>query len=146
MKPSVSIGGETETQNRIPPPPATYTTFLNAAINIRRFVLRHLSLPRMRPKRVLPRSNPTSDRLFLLKYQMHPWYIEPTWKSRWGLSAWMNWFRGGELPGDSKYFPQGFLSSEVGPNVLIGKGHDQMEETRERLMQANRGGCPFVTF
>ncbi len=50
------------------------------------------------------------------------------------------------MPGDSKYFPQGFLSSEVGPISLIGKGQDEMDATRERLMQANLGGCPFATF
>lgn len=50
------------------------------------------------------------------------------------------------MPGDSKYYPEGFLSSEVGPIALMGKGHDEMEVTRERLVRANRGGCPFAAF
>ena len=50
------------------------------------------------------------------------------------------------MPGDSKYYPEGFLSSEVGPTAVTGTGHDEMEETRGRLVLANRGGCPFATF
>ena len=142
----MSPNREAETPHRIPAPPVYYPVALNAIINLRKFILRYLTLPRMKPKRILPRNNPTSNRLFLLKYRMHPWYIEPTWKSRWGLSAWMNWFRGGVLPGDSKYYPEGFLSSEVGPTVLIGKGHDEMEATKERLVRSDRAGCPFATF
>jgi hypothetical protein len=80
------------------------------------------------------------------RYRVHPWYVKPTLMSRWGLSAWGIWFRGGTLPGDQgqRYFPEGFLSSEVGPSALRGKGLQEMNETRQRLSQAGRGGCPFL--
>jgi hypothetical protein len=80
------------------------------------------------------------------RYRVHPWYVKPTLKNRWGLSAWGIWFRGGTLPGDGgqTYFPEGFLASEVGPSALSGKGREEMDEMRKRLKEARRGGCPFL--
>ena len=67
-------------------------------------------------------------------------------KNRWGVSAWLTWWRGGALPGDEgeKYAPEGFLCAEVGPSGLQNKGLQEMEEDRERMMKLSRGGCPFA--
>ena len=50
------------------------------------------------------------------------------------------------LPGDEggKYTPEGFLSSELGPSALNGKGAKEMEATKEKLAKSGRGGCPFI--
>ena len=56
--------------------------------------------------------------------------------------------KGGILPGDEgdKYFPQGFVASELGPNALRHFGKEKMEAERQRLeaeLNSERGKCPF---
>lgn len=82
----------------------------------------------------------------MLKYCVHPWYVELTLKNRWSLSAWLTWYRGGALPGDDgdRYAPDGYLFIEIGPTTLRDKGIEEMDEDHDRLMKANRGGCPFA--
>ncbi|KAA6407364.1 MAG: hypothetical protein FRX48_08912 [Lasallia pustulata] len=126
-------------------PPRIYDRIFNAVITIRKLVLRYLSLPRRRGVQYLTTPTP-SGRLHLRRYRGHPWYVEPTVKNRWGVSAWLTWWRGGALPGDEgeKYAPEGFLCAEVGPSGLQNKGLQEMEEDRERMMKLSRGGCPFA--
>lgn len=53
------------------------------------------------------------------------------------------------LPGDGgdKYFPDGFVASELGPNGLRGRGEKEMRVDRARLDElwgSERGVCPFL--
>lgn len=93
---------------------------------------------------LLPKLSP-SGRLHLPKYRIQPWYVQPTLKNRWGISAWMIWLRGGALPGDEdgKYQPEGFLSSEVGPTTFQGKGLDATMENQQQLLCSRRQGFSF---
>ncbi|KAF7502870.1 hypothetical protein GJ744_004965 [Endocarpon pusillum] len=127
-------------------PPATYYHLIHTFVSVRKFVLRYLSLPRIRRKNLPPIPTP-SGRLHLRRYRVHPWYVKPTFKNRWSLSAWILWFQGEALPGDDgqRYCPEGFLSSEVGPSAFSGKGLKEMAEMRQRLSEAGRGGCPFLS-
>ena len=54
------------------------------------------------------------------------------------------------LPGDEgeKYFPQGYLVEEIGPDAKMGKGAEEMEKEKKRLeglreAVVENGGCPF---
>jgi hypothetical protein len=82
------------------------------------------------------------------QYISHPWYVKPTWASRWGPSAWMVRVLGGVLPGDGgdSYKPQGYRISELGPQALEAKGKDEMEVTRAILADNARSGCPFTAW
>lgn len=56
--------------------------------------------------------------------------------------------KGGVLPGDKggKYFPEGFVAADLGPNGLRGKGEKEMEEEKlrlEKLWTSDAGRCPF---
>lgn len=56
--------------------------------------------------------------------------------------------KGGILPGDDgdKYFPDGFVASELGPTALRGYGKEKMELDKKRLeaaMNSETGRCPF---
>lgn len=82
------------------------------------------------------------------KYTISPWYVKPTFRNRWGFGAWKTWLKGGILPGDEgdKYFPQGFIASELGPNTLRNFGKEKMEAEMQRLeveLNSERGKCPF---
>ena len=138
---------------RLPTPSRGYYTLLHILISIRKQVLLHLTLPRRKPKKRLP--VPTSSgRFHTRKYTHHPWYIKPTLKNRWGLKAWLSWLQGGVLPGDprhgDKYFPQGFVISELGPMSMINTGSKEMERDKEVLISAlgdeyKPWGCPLIT-
>ena len=84
-------------------------------------------------------------RYSLSGYVVHPWYVKPTLTRRWGPGAWMTRLLGYAVPGDTgdKYSPQGYSFAEIGPKYLSGKGVKEMDENRTRLVNANRGGCPF---
>ncbi|PVH89601.1 hypothetical protein DL98DRAFT_475870, partial [Cadophora sp. DSE1049] len=131
----------------IPRPPPSYFTFIRRFVAVRKFFLLHLSLPRRKPKKRLPIAT-SSGRMLAKKYTISPWYVKPTFKNRWGFGAWKTWLKGGILPGDEgdRYFPQGFVASELGPNALRNFGKEKMEAERRRLeveMNSERGKCPF---
>ena len=74
---------------------------------------------------------------------MHPWYLRPTIRSRWGPTALLKLLKG-VPPGDDKMFmPEGFMTKELGPKGLMGKGQDEMEADISRLKGQISGGCPW---
>lgn len=97
-------------------------------------------------KRIIPDApNPVTGRFNARRYRLRPWYVKPTISKRWGPKAWWIWMNGGVLPGDDgdKFHPEGYIITEVGPESKKGKGEKQMSETQSKLLQKNRGGCPF---
>lgn len=129
---------------RIPKPPRIYYHLLNIGIKVRKAYLRFLSLPQIRKIHLLPELS-SSGRLHRRKYRVQPWYVKPTLKNRWGVSAWIIWLKRGALPGDEngKYQPEGFLCSELGPIAFQGKGLDEMAENQKQLIRSDRGEYSF---
>ncbi|KAH0562356.1 hypothetical protein GP486_002947 [Trichoglossum hirsutum] len=126
----------------------SYLTFIRTFNSIRKFVLLRLTLPRVRPKKRLPIAA-SSGRIHARRYNIQPWYVKPTIVSRCGPAAWRTWLQGGVLPGDQgdKYFPQGFIASELGPTTLRECGKEKMEAERQRLeseLTSEIGKCPFL--
>ncbi|KAF2091255.1 hypothetical protein K490DRAFT_54148 [Saccharata proteae CBS 121410] len=111
---------------KIPFPSPRFTSTLAHLINLRKHVLLSLSLPRRPSKRRIyifdnpscpisshpSSSSPTTTqpRYNVPRWRIHPWYVAPSTKNRWGVGAWLTWWRGGVLPGDEgeKYEPGGF--------------------------------------
>ncbi|KAL1890057.1 hypothetical protein Sste5346_008493 [Sporothrix stenoceras] len=131
---------------------------------MRRFVLRHLALPRFGVYRVASENaDPVTGRVKLNEYITHPWYNAPTVWNRWGPMAILMRLAGGALPGDTRvdgedvrlkgresevkggstYLPEGFLVSDLGPFNFMGQGKDETESEMERLRTTRSGGCPF---
>ncbi|KAL8870416.1 MAG: hypothetical protein Q9174_003541, partial [Haloplaca sp. 1 TL-2023] len=130
----------------IPKPPSIYLRTMSLLVFVRKIFLRHFSLPRRRRLTRMPTPSPFGEgKLNLPRCRMHPWYILPTFKKRWGLSALSTRLRGGILPGDDdKFMPNGFLTRELGPLGLVGKGHDEVQEEVDRLEKSGGKGCPFT--
>ena len=86
-----------------------------------------------------------NGRYHLTYYDAYPFYIKPSFSSRWGPTAWQKWLAGVPLPGDEgdKYMPQGYKIEESGPKSLFGKGAAEMKATKEKLDRERTGGCPF---
>lgn len=61
---------------------------------------------------------------------------------RWGPNALLLRLVGGLVPGDERYCPEGYRIHELGPVELVGKGDDEMHDTRDEL-RAKRTGCVF---
>ncbi|KAF4904205.1 Mycophenolic acid synthesis protein B [Colletotrichum fructicola] len=118
----------------------------NAIMNTRRWVLRHLCLPRPKwwTNPMLKDIDKKTCRYYLPTYLAHPYYVKPTFYSRWGPAAIYSRLIGGRLPGDegTKYHPDGYLIPEVGPDSQRGKGKEYMDMTKERISQAR--GCPMA--
>jgi len=133
---------------RFPKSPAIYYKILNGALGIRKLLLRYFFLPRpefMRKQYIPSDADNKTGRLNSVEYLSHPWYVKPSLNRRWGPRAWMTRLLGRKLPGDdgNKYAPEGYIFTEIGPQALKGKGVEEMDETRTRLTNQRRGGCPF---
>ena len=125
-----------------------YHRVIFSVLAARKYFLRYLALPRpeFRRKKYLPDGpSDQSGRYNAKEYLSYPWYVKPTVGSRWGPKAWITRILGRKLPGDddNSYAPEGYLFEEIGPKAFVGKGAEEMNETRSRLTDMRRGGCPF---
>ncbi|CAK7212454.1 hypothetical protein SCUCBS95973_001468 [Sporothrix curviconia] len=125
-----------------------------ATLAVRRFVVRHLMLPRFGVHRVTSEhADPASGRVHLNEYLAHPWYIQPSFWNRWGPVALVKRATGGVVPGDARaeergqrgqtYLPEGFLVADLGPISTMGAGQKEMAAEMERLKAMRAAGCPF---
>ena len=133
---------------RFPKPSATYYNVLNLVLSARKGLLRYFFVPRpefMRKKYISSAPDSKTGRFNSVEYLSHPWYVKPSFEARWAPRAWLTWILRRKLPGDdgNKYAPEGYTFDEVGPVAVKGKGNAEMAITRSRLIQQNRGGCPF---
>lgn len=147
---TVLLGERLREAMMYPESPAIYRHIVNGALDGQRLILRHLALPRpefVRNHWIKAGTDSRNRRYWLFNYLAHPWYVKPTIVRRWGPGAWITRLLSFELLGDDgdKYSPDGYTFAEIGPQSLSGNGVKEMEDTRARLVQQRRGGCPFST-
>lgn len=117
-----------------------------AALSLRRFFLRYLTLPRIFPAKEFTGKDPKSGRYNHINYLVHPFYVKPGFINRWGPTAWMTWTLGGIVPGGKdgkKYYPEGYSMEEVGPDRKRGQGKQEMGDFEQAIKSARPYGCPF---
>lgn len=146
---SVLLGSRLQRAMLYPDPPKRYISAITWILAVRKFVIRHLALPRpefMRKNYIPEKPNIKSGRYNAVEYLSHPWYVKPTLTHRWGPRAWLTRAVGRKLPGDdgNKYAPEGWAFDELGPRAMKGKGNDEMNEILSSLSAQKRGGCPFA--
>ncbi|RDW63500.1 hypothetical protein BP6252_11045 [Coleophoma cylindrospora] len=130
-----------------PDPPQNYFGIVSTVFAIRRFVTRHLLLPRYIPQRTIEEHpNPTTGRYNYKNYLVHPFYNSPGFLNRWGPEAWFVWLSGGKIPGSDgdKYIPEGYRFEEVGPKIMKGKGVEESNVMEQKLWAERPSGCPFA--
>jgi hypothetical protein len=71
-------------------------------------------------------------------------YVKSTFFTRNSPLAWFRWAIGGPYPDGKNYKPEGYKIFEIGPVKLENQGQAECEAGRDRLMNSNRGGCPFA--
>lgn len=127
------------------PEPSIFAVFIAyAALNVRRFVMRYLMLPRLSPVRHFSDPDPKTGRVQRLRFDwlVEPHYTKPTVWNTWGPEGWLVRLLGGFVPSD-KYTSQGFLFEDIGPETKKGKGKAAMAEWEAILKEQRTAGCPF---
>ncbi|KAK1779368.1 hypothetical protein QBC45DRAFT_411446 [Copromyces sp. CBS 386.78] len=130
-----------------------YVFPLSWILYFRRWLLLHVSLPRfewMVLHKLDKDPDPVTGKYHYNVYELDPWYVKPTFWSRWNPSALLRRLSGAPVPGDggSRYQPEGYSIDEVGPEKLRGQGKEEIEEMvkdleRRRLEVLAKGGvCP----
>lgn len=130
---------------RHPCPSPYHEAVAHTVIAIRKFVIRHLCLPRpyfLRRRHLLDHSDPQTGRYHVARWRVHPWYTRPSFGSDWGIRGWLGWMRGGQT--ENKFLPAGYEIREVGPQWFVGKGEEEMDKIEEMLRGRNRESCPFA--
>ncbi|KAK2608705.1 hypothetical protein QQS21_002694 [Conoideocrella luteorostrata] len=143
----VIMGERLRTAMMYPTPSVTAQKVTSFIFSLRRFVLRHLTLPRFSPKTEFSEKDPKTGRYYHKEYLVHPYYVKPTLGSRWGLQAWLIWALGGTLPGGSdgkKYSPEGYLFADVGPEKKKPFGMEELKEWEYKVEKTMPLGCPFA--
>ncbi|GKT41410.1 mycophenolic acid synthesis protein B [Colletotrichum spaethianum] len=115
-----------------------------AALVTRRFVVRHLMLPRFTPVVYFSGPDPDTGRILHHDYLVHPYYNPATVWNRWGPIGLATRLLGGTVPGPEKMMPQGFLFEDIGPREKMGKGSAEMTQCVEALKSRRRDACPFT--
>ncbi|KAJ0167098.1 hypothetical protein CTA2_4449 [Colletotrichum tanaceti] len=114
-----------------------------AALVVRRFIVRHLMLPRFNPVVFFSEPDPATGRILHHDYLVHPYYNPATFWNRWGPIGLATRLLGGTVPGPKKMMPQGFLFEDIGPKDKMGKGSAELADGVELLKGLRRGACPF---
>ncbi|KAF9869665.1 hypothetical protein CkaCkLH20_12852 [Colletotrichum karsti] len=120
---------------------ASFTAY--AALILRRFVVRHLMLPRFTPVVFFSDPHPKTGRIQHYDYLVHPYYIPATFWNRWGPTGLVTRLLGGTVPGNEKMMPEGYLFEDIGPQDKVGKGVEELAEGVQCLKGRSRGACPF---
>jgi len=118
---------------------------VNGLIEVRRFALRHLVLPRSQrnPKLSLnDEKDPRTGRYFLRHADNEPWYVQPTWGSRWGLWGWVARLGGWPVVGEKGFGERGYEIESVGPVRFEKVGVEKVRMEAEEIRKVG-GGCPF---
>ncbi|KAK3682326.1 hypothetical protein B0T22DRAFT_470839 [Podospora appendiculata] len=129
------------------PYPAIFDHLLPSILAIRRLTLKYLCLPRpdfLKVMYITDEVDPATGRYHANYYIAHPWYVKPTFWSRWGPEALVTRLVGGVVPGDegARYCPAGYSIPELGPTYQRGKGEKEMAETKAKVRVMR--GCPMA--
>ncbi|KAI0009033.1 hypothetical protein F4779DRAFT_584266 [Xylariaceae sp. FL0662B] len=120
--------------------------FLEAFGHMRALYVRHMALPRCRPvKMVHDAPNPETKLYNFDRKGMQPWYVKPSFWSKWGPGALISRAFGGRVPGSKgdRYVPQGYDLMTIGPDPQKGKGIEDMISTVGTIKARTVVTCPF---
>ncbi|OBR14556.1 hypothetical protein CH63R_03282 [Colletotrichum higginsianum IMI 349063] len=143
-----SLGAELDDTMSLETPGPILSAFLTLIRNSRKLYLRHLALPRppsSAAKLVADAPDPETKLYNFGRRSLQPWYVKPTFWSRWGPGAWLVRALGGKVPGSrgDRYFPQGYDLMTIGPEPQRGKGREDMLSDAEVIMARGVATCPF---
>jgi hypothetical protein len=115
---------------------------------MRKAVLKYLALPRSSShavKLVQDTANPNTHLYNFQRKTLQPWYMEPSFSSKWGLGALLVRAFGGKVPGarGDRYHPQGCDLMTIGPDPQKDHGAEEMLSDMEVIRARGVATCPF---
>lgn len=127
---------------------APVEAFLNSVMVVRAFVTRNIALPRpsFLAARAVSEKPDKNGRLYKLDWIDKPWYVKPTFGERYGVPALLMKAFGRPVAGSegTRFHPEGYVVTDIGPESLKGKGLGEMEKEKEKLRGRKNVGCPFM--
>lgn len=89
--------------------------------------------------------NPATHLYNFERKSLQPWYVQPTFWSKWGPGAFLVRAFGGKLPGSrgDRYEPQGYNLMTIGPESQKNKGIEEMVSDMEVIKARGVATCPF---
>lgn len=126
-----------------PAPSPTISKIVLGGLQVRKYFLKYLTLPRWMPWRTVTETKSKHGTYYLLTYESLPYYVKPTAWNRWlSPGALLQRLRGLPLPGDKgqKYYPEGYTTVKAGPNH--GKGSQAKMEAALGPLGERR--CPMA--
>ncbi|KAJ5585885.1 hypothetical protein N7450_005672, partial [Penicillium hetheringtonii] len=129
-------------------PNLAFALVLSLIRNIRKLSLRYLALPRSETaavKLVDEKPSPDTKLYNFGRKGLQPWYMKPTFWSKWGPGSWLVRGFGGKVPGSrgDRYHPQGYDLMTIGPEPQKGKGIEEMQTDIEVMKARGVATCPF---
>jgi hypothetical protein len=135
---------------RISDPPYVLELVFNSMITLRKCILRYACPPRpyfLRRVYNCEQPDPDTGRYQSRRWLGRPWYVKTSILDRWGLPAWMLWMNGAATTtmfDDIRFMPNGYLIEDMGPEVQVGKGREEMRNTMAILDSKSIARCPFM--
>lgn len=132
-----------------PSPAAWMPPLVHGLVELRRWTLRHLCLPRPDGSPVLyvnDQRDPHTGKYFMKRADNEPWYLKKTWRTTWGFWGWVERLGGWPMPGTPGFGEKGYEIESVGPVALEKSGADAVRREAQVIMGLganNGGGCPF---
>ncbi|GAD95385.1 hypothetical protein AOR_1_1010114 [Paecilomyces variotii No. 5] len=123
---------------------------VSTVITARKFVLRYLGLPRPEGMnvRLLSDAPDPSTGLYTANFWVaHPWYVKPSFGSRWSLKALLSRLNGGPVPvRNGPWRDSGYHLRTIGPAAQEKRGAEEMEAIFASLKETDyASGCPFYS-
>ncbi|KAF5022796.1 hypothetical protein F66182_5138 [Fusarium sp. NRRL 66182] len=128
-----------------PEPGLAITALTYTLLLIRKFVVRHLCLPRVARAEYISKPDQQTGRINSYHYMKEPFYVPCTFWQRWNPIACITRLSGGLLPGDggARMKSEGFLFEDLGPEKFVGKGIEETRAFEEVVKTRAFGGCPY---
>ncbi|KAJ5163901.1 uncharacterized protein N7500_005731 [Penicillium coprophilum] len=114
----------------------------------RKIFLRYVALPRSSSSAVKLVDDMPNQETHLYNFQrktLQPWYVKPTFSSKWGLGAMLVRALGGKVPGSrgDRYQPGGYDLMTIGPEPQKEHGAEEMISDIEVIKARGVTTCPF---
>ncbi|KAM5351262.1 hypothetical protein ACJ41O_003985 [Fusarium nematophilum] len=129
-----------------PEPSLGMTVLTYSLLLVRKLVVRFLCLPRVIPVQYVSQPDEQTGRMHSYHYMKEPWYVPPTFWSRWNPEALVTRLAGRMLPGDggAEMKPEGLLFEDLGPARFVGKGVEESKALEERVAERASAGCQYA--
>lgn len=135
---------------RVSDPPYVLELVFNSMITLRKYIIRYACPPRpyfLRRVYNCEQPDPNTGRYQSQRWLGRPWYVKTSIADRWGLPAWMLWMNGTASTtvfDEKSFMPEGYSIEDVGPDVHVGKGRQEMRGTVSVLKSKPITRCPFI--